>query len=301
LLNVSTKLNPDWMTSSDIRPYVFIRNENRIESPGSLHRVPAFDGLQIMERDPLRMSEVEFGDQIIRLDAQTFGQAGLTMPRWVFYDCAVMPGLIVGFAHKTRTLPQVIKDALQPPLDLEWTPLSLFITIPAVNEGVWMAHNLCSVNSLIPKKFRYRGLGFLSKALGLWYANIKKLCGVAQWHSPSLRLHSNFGAFEVLTSYTPIHDYAKSVTYRLWVDAAIWNFLFDKESYKEDFLKQFKNSGRVLDPKHSESLKQVQSSIENSEGPFFLFGEELLEKEIGDPLTLYTSVGSAPYRIKSAP
>ena len=50
----------------------------------------------------------------------------------------------------------------------EWTPLSLFITIPSMGpDGEWVAHNLCSANCLLPKEDRFYGLGFLSK--GLWF------------------------------------------------------------------------------------------------------------------------------------
>ena len=53
----------------------------------------------------------------------------------------------------------------------------------------------------LKKKHRYYGLGFLTKAFGLWYANIPVCCGVTQWTSPALKIHSHYGVIEVLTAY----------------------------------------------------------------------------------------------------
>ncbi|MEZ4873543.1 MAG: hypothetical protein R2827_15140 [Bdellovibrionales bacterium] len=74
---------------------------------------------------------------------------------------------------------------------------------------------MSSINALVPKEDRLYGLGFLSKAFGLAYANIRTCCGMTQWNSPAIRLHSHYGVLEVLTAFTPAHTHAHTLTYRL--------------------------------------------------------------------------------------
>ena len=219
-----------WMRDYDIRPYVFVRDENRIEKSGDLHSSVDWFPHDRIYKDPLRMVEVGFADQILKLEALAFGPSGMAMPRWVFYDCAIVPGFVAGFAARTASLPLETKKLLQVDDSLEWTPLSLFIIIPTMRgTGEWVAHNLCSVNSILPKELQYYGIGYLSKAFGLWYANVQTCIGMTQWTSPSVRLHSYFGDFEVLTSYTPVHSYGMTLTYRLNVEPASWGHFFLKQ------------------------------------------------------------------------
>jgi len=235
------------------------------------------------------MTNLGFGELQMKLDALAFGENNMPTPRWAFYDCGVMPGLITGYAMRWNKLPKEIQDAYGDNFDQEWAPISMFIVIPSVARGEWMAHNLCSLNTLLPKEKRFRGLGFLSKAFGLWYANIDHLYGVTQWDSPALKLHSNFGDLEIVTSYTPVHTYPNSVTYRSRVDPVVWKRLFDKKSHDESFHSRYEDSEILLDPKDQESLKNVQARLERGEGPFFLSGTEVLEKSIGESLKIYIS------------
>ncbi|MCJ8277230.1 MAG: hypothetical protein MJK18_10350, partial [Bdellovibrionales bacterium] len=207
---MSIKDNPrlDWMNDPNIRPYVFVRSENRIEKPGSLHKLDWFDEKPPVYINPLEMEQVGFGNQILQLEAQAFGPSNMAMPRWVFFDCAVTPGFVAGFAVKTDSLDPEVRKMMKLKDHHEWTPLSLFIIIPTMSpDGEWVAHNLCSVNALLPKEKRYYGLGFLSKAFGLWYANVNICCGFTQWGNAAIKLHSYYGPFQILTAYTPLHSY----------------------------------------------------------------------------------------------
>ena len=180
--------------------------------------------------DPLRMGDIYFSNALLNMESKAFETSSMPMPRWVFYDCAVMPGFISGFARRTETLPASIRNFLgEQNLHGEWTPVSMFIVIPTMVENEWVAHNLSSINALIPKEDRLYGLGFLSKAFGLAYANIEVCCGVTQWNSHALRLHSHYGIVEILTAYTPAHTYPNSLTYRLQVDPSEWVRFFSGE------------------------------------------------------------------------
>ncbi len=281
-------MKPNWLANANIVPYVCARWENRIANSGLRHRFSWFDRAPLMI-DPIRLANQGFGELQMKLDKLAFGGAGMNTPRWAFYDCGVMPGLITGFACRWKKLPKEIREALGDDLGQEWAPLSMFIVIPSVARGEWMAHNLCSINSILPKEKRYRGLGFLSKAFGLWYANIDHLYGVTQWDSPALRLHGNFGDLELVTTYTPVHTYPTSVTYRSRVDTAVWRRLFDKKPREEIFQVRYEDSGLEINPKNETNLKDMQARLERGEGPFFLSGSELLEKDIGEKLKIYVS------------
>lgn len=277
----------DWMRDEDIRPYVFVRPENRILEPGRVHKRLDWFPHQVIYKNPLEMDQVGFADRILHLETKAFGPSGMAMPRWVFYDCAVVPGFVAGFAARTSSLPKVVKQTLGSDEAEEWTPLSLFIIIPTMSrDGEWVAHNLCSVNSILPKEHQFYGIGFISKAFGLWYANVRTCCGMTQWKSPSVKLHSNYGDFEILTAYTPVHSYARTVTYRLLVDTEAWPSFFTRNERK-GFHEKYEAAGFEVNPVDDASLISFQRRLENGDGPFFLDPQETRAKALSASLIVY--------------
>ena len=111
LAEINPKIN--WLDGESVRPYVFVRPENRIANPGERFQVNWFPFAPIY-KNPLIMGEVDFANQILRLESACFAQSGMPMPRWVFYDCAIMPGFVAGFAlHRSKASAEII-DTLQP-------------------------------------------------------------------------------------------------------------------------------------------------------------------------------------------
>ncbi len=274
-----------WLGSDDIRPYVFVRPENKIDQPGTRHRLDWFKQEPIY-KNPLDLKELPFANAIYQIEWKAFGHQDLAIPRWVFYDCAAMPGFIAGYAGRTKTLPKKIRDLLHYSDENEWCPLSLFIIIPTMKKGEWVAYDLCSVNSLLPKEEQYYSLGFLSKAFGLWYANVAQCSGMTQWGSPSLKLHSNYGHLEMIGAYAPLHTHAKTMTYRCQVDAEVWEKFFTKEQ-DLGFLEKYGPTHHTIDPHNEESMIQMQNRIQNNEGTFFLSAGEIARRGLKDPLTIY--------------
>ena len=223
----------EWLKNPDIRPYVYVREENRISKPGSAFELDWFAGKEPVYINPMRMDEVSFGNQILQIEAQAFGAKGMEMPRWVFFDCGVTPGFVAGFAIRTKALAPEVRENLGLDDTHEWTPLSLFIIIPTMGEGEWVAHNLCSVNALLPKEQRMYGLGFLSKAFGLWYANVETCVGFTQWGNAAIKLHSYYGPFQILTAFTPLHSYPRTLTYRLETNPNMWPHFLTKSKIME--------------------------------------------------------------------
>ena len=284
----------DWLDYSQVRPYVFVREDLRVKSPGSLFKdqINWFDDIEPLWFNPLHQKQVEYSNLILNLEAKAFAASGLGMDRWVFYDCAVMPGFVAGFAHKTETLPDFMKKALGvDEIKREWTPISLFIVIPTMKPGEWFAHNLCSVNSLLDRKDKFYGLGFLTKSFGLWYANIANCCGATQWKSPAVRLHALYGDFELLTTYTPTHSYPKTITYRLDVKPQRWSKFFWPEP-SDTFEESFEKTGKTINPEDESNLIHWQNELEEKKGPFYLRSYEILSTPLSGPYNIYKPKGS---------
>lgn len=282
-LSQNERLN--WLDGDVIRPYVFVRQENRIHGPGRRFELDWFP-MKPIYKNPLHMGEVDFADQILRFEEKAFTESNMAMPRWVFYDCAVVPGFVAGFAIRKKRAPQAILDLLQPSDSSEWVPISLFIIIPTMGKREWVAHNLCSINSLIPKDQGFYGLGFLTKAFGLWYANVEVCCGMTQWTSPAIQLHTHYGNFEILTAFTPVHSYSHTLTYRVNVDTLEWRRFFTREE-SPDFERQFEYSGFEVNPGEEESLIALQRKIETEKQRFFLNSAEIRRQSLKDPLKVY--------------
>lgn len=275
-----------WVNSDDIRPYVFVRTENRIPNPGQLHSMVDWFKQPPVYKNPLQMDEVGFANEILYLESHAFGPKGLQMPRWVFYDCSIVPGFVAGFVARRASLPKPVSKSLNLHGSSEWTPVSLFIIIPTMKEGEWVAHNLSSANTLVDKDYRYYGLGFLSKCFGLWYANVETCCGMTQWKSPALRLHAQYGNFEILTAFTPVHDYPRTLTYRLRVDPRFWPRFFTKQEEMglQDHLVDTK---LTVNPSDDSSLRALQQKLEKGDERYFLKSAEILNRPLGSELSVY--------------
>lgn len=285
------QLNPllskaSWLESGDIRPYVFVRPENKIQQPGTRHRLDWFQNQQPIYKNPLDLKELNFANAIYQIEWKSFGHQDLAIPRWVFYDCAAMPGFIAGYAGKTKKLPKKILELLNYSEEEEWCPLSLFIIIPTMHKGEWVAYDLCSVNSMLPKEEQFYSLGFLSKAFALWYANVAQCSGMTQWGSPSLKLHSHYGHLEMIGAYAPLHTHATTMTYRCQVNTDCWEKFFTKEP-DLGFLENYAPTNYLVEPNTPESMIQMQNRIQNNEGPFFLSASEIAQRGLRDPLTIY--------------
>jgi len=278
-------LKSEWMHTGDIRPYVFVRPENKIENPGTRHKLDWFQ-FEPIYKNPLDLKELPFAEAIYQMEWKSFGKQDLAIPRWVFYDCAAMPGFIAGFAGRTEKMPQKILELLNYSKENEWCPLSLFIIIPTMHKNEWVAYDLCSLNSLLPQAEHYYGLGFLSKAFALWYANVNQCSGMTQWGSPSLKLHSHYGHLELIGAYAPLHTHAKTMTYRCEVNTDCWEKFFTHE-LDLAFLEKFMPTDFYVEPDSEAAMIRIQNKIQNNEGPFYLSASEIGHKGLKDPLTIY--------------
>ncbi len=174
-------------------------------------------GIQIPDEnliDPTRTSSERFLLLLQTLDRLTFGPEGMPMPRWVFYDCAELPGAIFGFARRIESLPGHVREALDlQPGETGLMPFSMYIAIPIKPPGVWFGHNLASLNPTFPK-LGLKGLASITKALALKVFRCQVQIGATQWDSDALHIHTRLGPLDLLTAWTPAHSEAETLTYR---------------------------------------------------------------------------------------
>jgi hypothetical protein len=159
--------------------------------------------------NPLLLSSQKFIEKIYNLDNLSFGGSGMGMPKWVFFDCAAVPGAVVGFGVRASRLTESDCKTLEAKGD-ELIPISMYIAIPCA-QGGWFGHNLSSLNGRI--EFECSGLGLLTKYYAIGLLNIKNLTGATQWNSHALGLHLKLGPLKLVTSYTPVHSIPTTLCY----------------------------------------------------------------------------------------
>lgn len=168
--------------------------------------------------DPLVVASGPFLHTLQRLDQLTFGPVGMPMPRWVFYDCAEVPGGIFGFARPARDIPSWLRDALEVPHDYDGpVPLSMYVAIPMLEPGSWHTYTMCSLNEVAPGAGP-ANLGLFTEAVGLQAFGIRLAYGTTQWRSYKLGDHAQLGPLDLVTAWTPAHSDPTTLTFTMPVD-----------------------------------------------------------------------------------
>ncbi len=216
--------------------------------------------------DPTRMSSQTFLTLLHRLDGLTFGPEGMPMPKWVFYDCAELPGAIFGLGRPAASLWPKMRRFFQVPDDYDGiVPLSMYIAIPMQQPGVWFGHNLASLAPVIRREdlahINLRGLGSVTKGLALKCFGARYFWGATQWLSKALFIHVKFGPLDLATAYTPAHSTAETITYGFAVtDAKLRAAMGDGSTQLTRPAIDFWVDGDDVAAMH-----QLQSRIENGE------------------------------------
>ena len=173
-------------------------------------------GLEIGDEnlvDPLLTSSETFLDILQAMDAITFGPEGMPMARWVFYDGSELPGGIFGFGLPAGDAPKEVTSGLPVPGDYDGIiPLAMFIAVPTPEPGTFFGHNLASTNHVFPS-LGLKGLGTVTKAMGLEVYRARRQGGATQWDSLALFIHTRFGPLELETAFTPAHGELNTLTY----------------------------------------------------------------------------------------
>lgn len=165
--------------------------------------------------DPQRLGNEAFLRLLQHVNDLTYAPLGLPMPDWVFYDCAVMPGAVFGFARRANTLEPWFRRALKVPDDYTGlVPVSIFICIPTVSRDAALVYTLCSANQ-VAVGVAPEGLWRVTLALGIAAFGLHHMMAVVQWRSSQLGLFAGLGPLELITAWTPAHDNPATATFRV--------------------------------------------------------------------------------------
>lgn len=170
--------------------------------------------------DPAQLRSGRLVEGLLRLDRLTFARQAMGMPRWVLYDCAAFPGVVVGLGQVTSEMSDTLQRAYGVRPNGAFLPLSMWAAIPCARPGAWFGHNLSSANVALPRGERFPRLATLTKALGLAVARATRQYGATQWESPALPLHRRFGPLHLDAAWIPAHTHPGSLSYHLDLDEA---------------------------------------------------------------------------------
>lgn len=215
-----------------------------------LHR--SFYGKEVEYFDPLELRSAPFFASLPQVDKLSFESSQMVMDKWAFLDCAALPGAIVGFMAHKELLGEKVFAQLN--YDCDWLPISLFMAIPTMTHNVWFGHNLSSLGRKIEKPLK--GLGVMTKLLGIKVLGIKNMMGATQWGNIAVKTHLKLGPLRLMSSWTPNHSHPNTLTY--WSDYGRSSSFLDKDVVwgKSDFAI---SSGDI------KAQQQLQLSIERGE------------------------------------
>ncbi len=166
-----------------------------------------------------RLSSRDVVDGLHHLDAVTFGDQGMLMPRWVLFDCGEFPGIVFGFGCIANRLPDYAREAYRVHDRADaFVPLSMWVAIRCAEEGAWFGHNLSSANLILRGGDALKGLAILTKILGIVVTRSARQYGATQWTSKSLGLHLRLGNMELLSAFTPAHTHPETFAYLIEVE-----------------------------------------------------------------------------------
>lgn len=135
--------------------------------------------------------------QYRELNRLAFGTLGI--PSWVLSDLYLLPGVIGLLRCPARMLNAEARQKLQL-ADEEPAIGAAYYAAPSVVPGVFIGVSMLSFVSGIQA-------GAWVKLLTLKMLRARRLRGVAQWHNPSVRVHTRLGPLRLVGSVPGDHEY----------------------------------------------------------------------------------------------
>jgi hypothetical protein len=158
-------------------------------------------------------------DGLHYLDAITFGDQDMLMPRWVLFDCGEFPGIVFGFGRRAASLPPYVREVYRvADRDEAFVPLSMWVAIRCAEDAAWFGHNLSSANLILTGADALPGLAVLTKVMGVRVTRARRQYGATQWTSSSIGLHLRLGDMRLLSAFTPAHTHPETFAYCIDVE-----------------------------------------------------------------------------------
>lgn len=177
----------------------------------SLSPLPASIPPEVRRFDALAIADAAFLRRLLELDAQVFGPRGQAMPSWVLFDCALAPGLVLGFATRRAALPDEIGAAFSCAPDA-LVPISMMSLLPLPDRRRQLVHTLGWIGGEAEGGLSLgRATVRLATTL-LGAASSGRLRCVAGWSSPELALFAELGPLALVAAWTPAHDTLATAT-----------------------------------------------------------------------------------------
>jgi len=237
--------------------------------------------------DPQRVVDGPFLHLVQTLDRMTYGPVGLEMPSWVFYDCAVVPGALFGFARRASELAPWVRTSLALPAGHDGlVPLSIIAAIPMAHRRAELVYTLCSLNQVAPGAAP-DGLWRLTLALGTAALGVETMVATTQWRSAQLALYAGLGPLRLQTAWTPAHDIPETATFTVTTDAAARARLLAAELPAQGA------ATRYLDPDDPAQMIALQAEIEAGTPAWVIGPPEVRGARTRVPLHLGDLDGSA--------
>lgn len=165
--------------------------------------------------DPYKTRSGTFLDMVHRLHTIVCGPFGMAMPKWVAYDCALVPGVVFGFARPAEELQQRFYNGLEIPEDYSGlVPFSVGIAVPLADRVTWELYSMGSINQIAPGAGP-AGLNRLTLAFGTAALRCKELIVTCPWRSFRMSILSGLGPLELITAWTPAHDNPMTATFKV--------------------------------------------------------------------------------------
>ncbi len=227
----------------------------------------------------------DFLELLNRLDGMAYGTEGIPMDKWVAYDMAMLPSMIIGFGVRPENVSDSTVKAFEAYQDFKKArkidikkldnliPVSEYCAIPSADSETWVSHTLGVWSG--PDGKEDQGLGTLTKAIAMAIIQPKYLIGVAQYNNFSTRIHSKFDDMELLSALTPAHSLPEiTFTYRTKIpDAEKLVELLNESSptYKEPSFN--------LDPEDIKKKEEMQRNIAAGTHGYWILRPALVAKD----------------------
>lgn len=151
--------------------------------------------------DPLREPDVH---ALGPLQPPNEGPPETAIPRWAVYDCAEVPGAVIGF----------LRTPVDSADDARLDPLSLVLATPMLEPGAWHLYGLTVRCAADPGEEQTLRLLTIETAMSLLDAERASL--IVPWSSPLLAGLPALGPVEILAALTPLHGPAPAATVVLY-------------------------------------------------------------------------------------
>ena len=207
--------------------------------------------------DPWKLCSGPFLTMAHRLHNLVCGPFGTPMARWVGYDCGLVPGIYFGFGLPVEELNPAIRNGLEVPDDYEGlVPFSIGIAIPFPDRRSWELIGLGSINQVAPGAGP-AGLTRLTLAFGTSILRDDEIWFVCRWRSHLIGIFAGLGPLEVVTAWTPAHDYPSTVTFKITPDDEARERLLRGAQHDPDEVTTF------MDGDDMEAMQALQTDIES--------------------------------------